>query len=471
MPIRQSSVINYAIFTIALMVIVQSASAVSVGYMPDSRTSYGFGLNGAKMTKATGDVLAQGHILIPIQEFSPSSLVGIDIAFVGLGKHGSSGVFPSSEVTALYNFVLSGGSVILLGENDLFDPYQNSVANAFGVYYSGEGGYSYTYNSLHPVMQGPYGEVTFYSHDWGGGQIVNLGPYAISLIDDAEGDSVVAMIDNNVLSEGSGHVFFLSDVGGFADYSNKLPENYWNATLWNNIFAYTILPEPTNHPPIANAGDDQTVYAYIDGIVEVTLDGSDSTDIDSDQLSYYWSWMIDDEIYDANGVAPIIELPVGEHVIELVVNDGVEDSEPNSVLVTVIAPVEAKMFFVPRVINRSSRGRFVMALMYLPEGIEKGDIVGGSFALYINGGGSGPVAAAMQRVIGSGNVGCVLVMFDRADVIGALPADDLAVRVDLEANLEDGRYIVGLDTVRIVRPKRRVPRKPTRSSGSRRSGR
>jgi hypothetical protein len=110
-----------------------------------------------------------------------------------------------------------------------------------------------------------------------------------------------------------------------------------------------------NHIPIADAGPDQTAYACIDGIAEVTLDGSDSNDIDGDQLSYYWSWMIDDQIYDANGVSPTIELPVGEHVIELIVNDGIEDSEPNEVVITVIDSIDLLDMLADDVIDLNLR--------------------------------------------------------------------------------------------------------------------
>ncbi len=103
--------------------------------------------------------------------------------------------------------------------------------------------------------------------------------------------------------------------------------------LLNDLWKIEVVP---NHPPVADAGDDQAVYVCIDRLAEVKLNGSDSNDIDGDELSYYWSWMIDGEIYDATGVAPTIELPVGEYIIELVVNDGIEDSEPNEVVVTVI---------------------------------------------------------------------------------------------------------------------------------------
>jgi len=98
-----------------------------------------------------------------------------------------------------------------------------------------------------------------------------------------------------------------------------------------------------NTLPVAVTGPNQTAYAWIDGYAEVTLDGSGSYDDDGDELTYYWSWEIDSNTYDANGVSPTIELPVGEHTIELVVNDGINDSEPNHTTVTVIPPVEASM--------------------------------------------------------------------------------------------------------------------------------
>jgi probable HAF family extracellular repeat protein len=103
--------------------------------------------------------------------------------------------------------------------------------------------------------------------------------------------------------------------------------------------AFLLTPEPAM-PPVADAGNDREVYACIDGIAEVTLDGSDSNDIDGDELTYYWSWMIDDQVYDANGVSPTIELPLSRHIIELIVNDGIEDSEPNEVIITVMDSID-----------------------------------------------------------------------------------------------------------------------------------
>ena len=101
--------------------------------------------------------------------------------------------------------------------------------------------------------------------------------------------------------------------------------------------------------PIANAGPDQTVSAGVGCVAEVTLDGSDSNDADGDELTYAW-FIGDEEI--ATGVNPTIELALGEHTVELVVNDGFEDSEADEVVITVedVMPPEFSLIVEPNVL-------------------------------------------------------------------------------------------------------------------------
>ncbi len=87
--------------------------------------------------------------------------------------------------------------------------------------------------------------------------------------------------------------------------------------------------EPTNTAPDANAGDDQTVGTGQDGTAEIVLDCSDSNDPDGDELTYTWYLEI------ATGCDPVIELPCGTYTLELIVNDGTVDSEPDYIEVTV----------------------------------------------------------------------------------------------------------------------------------------
>jgi YD repeat-containing protein len=94
-----------------------------------------------------------------------------------------------------------------------------------------------------------------------------------------------------------------------------------------------ITVNQVNDPPVANAGTDQTVTQGD----TVTLDGSESSDVEGDELAYYWSFFSKPEssaaaFYDATAVNPqfVPEKP-GTYEIQLIVNDATLDSEPDSV--------------------------------------------------------------------------------------------------------------------------------------------
>ncbi|MGE3108850.1 MAG: GC-type dockerin domain-anchored protein [Phycisphaerales bacterium] len=72
-----------------------------------------------------------------------------------------------------------------------------------------------------------------------------------------------------------------------------------------------------NKPPIANAGPDLTITCIGCENATVTLDGSTSSDPDSDALTYTWIW----NAGTAAGQAPSITLPLGSHCITLQVQD------------------------------------------------------------------------------------------------------------------------------------------------------
>ena len=203
-----------------------------------------------------------------------------------------------------------------------------------------------------------------------------------------------------------------------------------------------------NTPPVADAGADQTVYVCADGMTEVKLDGSGSFDADGDELTYLWSWIVDSNEMTATGVDPNILLGIGEHTIELIVNDGLVDSEPNAVIITVIAPIEADVHIVPRTINRQNRMKRIMAIIRLPEGIGKHDIADEPFVLD-----PGGIEAIWDRVIGRGNQATVFALFDKDEVMDALPNNG-RVELTVTGKLESGQCIYGTDTVRIVQPLR-----------------
>lgn len=89
-----------------------------------------------------------------------------------------------------------------------------------------------------------------------------------------------------------------------------------NSTSIGNVWGVDLVYD--NHPPIADAGSDQTVERESSTGAQVTLDGSGSYDPDGDTLSYEWTW----DGHTDTGVSPTITLPMGMTIVTLTVSDG-----------------------------------------------------------------------------------------------------------------------------------------------------
>jgi hypothetical protein len=91
-----------------------------------------------------------------------------------------------------------------------------------------------------------------------------------------------------------------------------------------------------NSPPVANAGPAQTVFVG----TTVSLDGSQSSDIDGDPLTYHWVLMSIPPgsaaiLSNPTAVHPtfVVDHP-GAYTVQLVVNDGKVDSAPATVVIS-----------------------------------------------------------------------------------------------------------------------------------------
>jgi hypothetical protein len=207
-----------------------------------------------------------------------------------------------------------------------------------------------------------------------------------------------------------------------------------------------LVPTLSNMLPVADTGPNQVAYTWIDGIAEVTLDGSASYDPDGDELTYLWQWSVDGNDYEANGVNPTIELPVGQHTIELLVNDGFEDSEPNYVEITVVEPIEGMLRIAPQIINRHCVQKRIMTTLCLPEGITRDQIDNNSMLLLY----PGEVEAQRQFVTGIRRV-CIFAVFDRDEILEAIGGAG-SIEVYVVGQLKTGQYFYGSDTMRIIGP-------------------
>jgi surface protein len=104
--------------------------------------------------------------------------------------------------------------------------------------------------------------------------------------------------------------------------------------------------QPSNTAPVANAGTDQSVQHT----QYVTLDGTSSSDADSDSLTYSWTQTSGTSVTLSSSTAsqPTFTAPTlsfGDSnlslVFSLVVNDGTEDSIADTVTITVASPANS----------------------------------------------------------------------------------------------------------------------------------
>lgn len=107
----------------------------------------------------------------------------------------------------------------------------------------------------------------------------------------------------------------------------------FKASDYKWTFRYRIVRPNDNHPPLANAGEDQTAAVG----VTVPLSGSGSSDPDGDPLSFAWSFAEVPEGSTAAIDAPTTVDPSfvvdrkGTYRVQLVVNDGKVNSAPDVV--------------------------------------------------------------------------------------------------------------------------------------------
>jgi hypothetical protein len=102
------------------------------------------------------------------------------------------------------------------------------------------------------------------------------------------------------------------------------------------------LIEP-NSPPVADAGEDQTIECASETGARVTLDGSGSTDPDSSEGTnddiVLFEWFVNygsaEEMKLGEGETLEVELPVGSHVVTLKVTDSEDETDTDDVSIVI----------------------------------------------------------------------------------------------------------------------------------------
>ncbi|MBI4648488.1 MAG: hypothetical protein HY738_18380, partial [Bacteroidia bacterium] len=97
---------------------------------------------------------------------------------------------------------------------------------------------------------------------------------------------------------------------------------------------FSFSTQQINKPPIANAGNNQTVNVG----TQVTLNGSGSTDYDGDIITYSWAQVSGANITLSNlnfATPTFTPNSAGIYEFQLIVNDGKANSAPDNVIITV----------------------------------------------------------------------------------------------------------------------------------------
>ena len=200
-----------------------------------------------------------------------------------------------------------------------------------------------------------------------------------------------------------------------------------------------------NTPPVADAGEDKIVYAWVDGWEEVQLDGTGSTDEDGDVLEYYWYNDANELI--ATGAESNVVLGVGEHLITLIVNDEIEDSAPDVCVVRVVEALETEARVLPRTLNIKRHRQHVIGYLKF-DGRRRPELASDQPMLLLAG--DANIEAMYQRLMYSRRERSwyLVGIFDSDAVIDSLPSGD-EVTVTLICRFDWGQWVYGTDMVKV----------------------
>ncbi len=151
---------------------------------------------------------------------------------------------------------------------------------------------------------------------------------------DPDGDTLTyAWTDQNGNPVGSTAVVQLTLLPGSYTFTLTVTDP---GKLSSQATTHVIVNAPINHPPVANAGPDQTVQATGQNGVLVQLDGSKSSDPDGDKLTYAWT----DQNGNPVGSTAVVQLTLlpGTYTFTLTVTDPGKLSSQATTHVTVNPP-------------------------------------------------------------------------------------------------------------------------------------
>lgn len=198
--------------------------------------------------------------------------------------------------------------------------------------------------------------------------------------------------------------------------------------------------ELRNETPVAIAVQNPTGFTLDNTTGTVTLDGTASYDPEGLPLTYHWyrdgKEVSTEATFD-------IEIPVGEVTFTLIVNDGVNDSEPETVTARVYEVIET-WISAPDTISHGGRDTFIVVIR-IPDKKLKKDFDNDEPLLLFPGG-----VPAIRHTFFTWLSGDTFIFgtFPKDDFLAAVPQNG-RVEVRVVGRLKNGRYFSGAETVKV----------------------
>lgn len=250
LAIKRRAIARHTLLAVAALTCISGARmsqamdvlCLGVGRGYDDGSLFQIVMMGDSMETVRTALKADGFTFVPSESFTQDVLAGYDLVFLGLFDPAES--LAPHERDALETFVRRGGALIYLGDNDIFELPNQSVAELYEVSYGADALASSAKDVAdprHSVIDGAAGRV--YEYDGSGnlsgffGGINDLGPYAHAILN-TDNRTLVAVIERDALEPGSGPVVLLADANGFLDPGIGTVGLADNITLMRNIFRF-----------------------------------------------------------------------------------------------------------------------------------------------------------------------------------------------------------------------------------------
>ena len=244
------------------MVCSRGALSLKVGGFSDARSGNISVGEGAYFDEARASLQTNFNaVFTNLDVLAGTNLAGVQLLVLAPGTSHATGATPLStnEQNAMLNYVLGGGSLLLLSDNYSYAgtavAEEQALLSPFGISGQGTIGGASTGTffapGADPLSGGPFGTVNSYSENFPGG-ITNTGPYATALASNGLGVAL-AVIPRGALGPQSGPVAIFSDGNLWSDEGDGAGFFLSNQTLFMNTVTWLTTAAPMPNLSVSKA--------------------------------------------------------------------------------------------------------------------------------------------------------------------------------------------------------------------------